>query len=273
VTNEAVTIAAVNPRRRLAARRSGFGIVRVLLIPAAVLLLWEALARLGILPEYLVGPVTIAATAFDMIASGELWPHLGASLLRCYGGFALGAALGCAAGLLAGVSPKVRSLFDPLVSLSYPIPKIAVLPILMVWLGLGDASKIAIIALSVFYPLYIGAFQGVLSINPLLVWAARTFGASPMRIYCRVVLPAALPPIFAALRVGLAISFILLFAAEMVSAHKGLGYLIVQAQHFQRFDIMFVAVATIGFFGFVSDRTLMLVQRRLLAYHYASPGA
>jgi len=189
------------------------------------------------------------------------------SLLRCYGGFALGALVGCGTGLLAGVSPKVRSVLDPLVSLSYPVPKIAVLPILMVWLGLGDASKIAIIALSVFYPVYIGAYQGVLSVNPLLVWAARTFGASQSRIYMRVVLPASLPPIFASLRIGIAISFILLFAAEMVSANKGLGYLIVQAQHFQRFDIMFVAVMTIGFFGFASDRILLLIQHRLLRYH------
>ena len=249
-------------------RERAIGLARGLVIPAAVIILWEVLAWIGALPSYLVGPGVILATAAQMIVSGELWTHLGVSLLRCYGGFILGAFLGGGAGLLAGVSKGLRSLLDPLVSLSYPVPKIAMLPILMVWLGLGDASKIAIIALSVFYPLYISAYQGSLAVSPLLVWSARTFGASRLRIFLRVILPASLPPIFAGLRVGLAIAFILLFAAEMVSANRGLGYLIVQAQHFQRFDIMFVAVATIGLFGFMSDRLLMFTQRRLLAYHF-----
>jgi ABC-type nitrate/sulfonate/bicarbonate transport system permease component len=142
----------------------------------------------------------------------------------------------------------------------------------MVWLGLGDASKITIIALSVFYPVYIGAFQGAVSVNPLLIWSARTFGASRLRIFMRVIVPASLPPMFAGLRIGLAISFILLFATEMVSSNQGLGYLIVEAQQFQRFDIMFVAVAAIGFFGFTSDRLLMAAQRRMLAYHFQRDG-
>jgi ABC-type nitrate/sulfonate/bicarbonate transport system permease component len=272
-----MTIPVIGARLRDASRndhayRGALGVARTLVVPAAAMALWELFARIGLLPSYLVGPSGILMTAAQMIASGELWAHLAASLLRCYSGFALGALLGAAAGLLAGVSTRLRSLLDPLVSLSYPVPKVAILPILMVWLGLGDASKITIIALSVFYPLYINAYQGALSVNPLFVWSARTFGAGRLRIFMQVIIPASLPPIFAGLRIGLAISFILLFAAEMVSANQGLGYLIVQAQQFQRFDIMFVAVATIGFFGFVSDRLLIFAQRRLLAYHFVGGG-
>jgi ABC-type nitrate/sulfonate/bicarbonate transport system permease component len=268
----AIDLGADGLRDRGFLRRGAARSLRLAAIPVALIVLWEIMARSGVLPGYLVGPSTIFATAVEMVTSGELWTHLSVSLVRCYSGFALGASLGIAAGLVTAMSPALRSFCDPLVSLSYPVPKVAMLPILMVWLGLGDASKIAIIALSCFYPVYINAYQGALSVNPVLIWAARTFGANRVRIFLRVIVPAALPSIFAGLRVALGLAFILLFAAEMVSANTGLGYLIVQAQLFQRFDIMFVAVATIGVFGFASDRLLLAIQRRVLAYEFHAAG-
>jgi ABC-type nitrate/sulfonate/bicarbonate transport system permease component len=255
--------------RRMAVVGNWSASVRATAIPLLLLLVWEIAARAGFLPDYLTAPSTIAATAAQMIASGELWTNLSVSLFRCYAGFLIGAGLGIIVGLTTGLVGSVRGFFDPLVSFTYPVPKVAILPILMAWLGLGDLSKIAIIALSVIYPVYISAQQGSLSVNPLHIWAARSFGASRMRIFLYVILPAALPPVFAGLRTGLALSFILLFAAEMVSANSGLGYLIVQAQTYQRFDIMFVAVLTIGIFGFISDRILVLIQRRQLVHQSA----
>jgi ABC-type nitrate/sulfonate/bicarbonate transport system permease component len=269
-----VTVASVDVERSMTAAgaRSLQSTIRVLALPLLLLLAWEAGYQTHRLPSYLVGPSAIAATAYQMAADGELWKHAGISLLRSYAGFVLGAAAGIAVGLPVALSGVLRGFCDPLVSLTYPVPKVAILPILMVWLGTGDASKIAIIALSVFYPVYISAYQGALSVNPLLISAARTFGAGAFRIFLQVMIPASLPAIFVGLRVGLGLSFILLFASELVSANRGLGYLIVQAQMFQRFDIMFVAVATIGACGFVSDRLLLAIRRTYFSHHVASPS-
>jgi ABC-type nitrate/sulfonate/bicarbonate transport system permease component len=253
--------------------RSLQSVVRVLAVPVLLLIAWEAAFQADQLPSYLVGPSAIGATAYRMAADGELWRHAGISLLRAYTGFVLGAAAGIAIGLPVALSRALRSFCDPLVSLTYPVPKVAILPILMVWLGTGDASKIATIALSVFYPVYINAYQGALSVNPVLISAARTFGASGPRIFFQVMVPASLPSIFVGLRVGLGLSFILMFASELVSASQGLGYLIVQAQMFQRFDIMFVAVVTIGICGFASDRLLLAVRRAYFSHHVASPAS
>lgn len=233
--------------------------------PLAVLALWEAYARLGGAPSYLVAPTRIAAVTFDMAVSGELWPHAGASLVRAYGGFALGAAAGILLGLFAGVSRAAGTFLDPLVSLIYPVPKIVVLPILVVWLGFGDLSKIATIAISVFFPVFINAYAGTRAVPKLYVWAARNMGAAPVRIFFRVVLPAAMSHVLAGIRIGLALAFVVLFAAELFGAPAGLGYLIGRAEESGRFDLMFVAILVIAVIGFASDRLLVAVRRRLLA--------
>ena len=149
-------------------------------------------------------------------------------------------------------------------SLLYPIPKIAFLPIIVLWLGLGHGSKIAIISISVFFPTFLAAFYAAQAVEQVYVWSARSMGARGGRVFFRVVLPAALPQIFAGLRVGLALAFIVLFAAELMGARAGLGFLIVDAEEGIRFDIMFAGIFAIAIIGFVSDRLLLLLRRRLL---------
>jgi sulfonate transport system permease protein len=263
-------MSALSQKKRAGAmseKRASARVLRFGLLPVALLILWQAGAGLGLLPVYLVAPSAIAETAWAMLLKGELGRNLGVSLLRCYGGFAIGAGTGVALGLLTGRSASARALIDPLVSVTYPAPKIAILPILMVWLGLGDASKIALISISVFYPAYINAFQGAVSVKPVLIAAARTMGAGRLTILARVVAPAAMPSILIGLRVALGLSFIMLFAAELAGADKGLGRLIVDAQMFQRFDIMFVAVFAIALFGFASDRFLLTLRDRFFSHH------
>jgi ABC-type nitrate/sulfonate/bicarbonate transport system permease component len=234
------------------------------LAPLAVLIAWEAYARTGGGPSYLVAPTAILAVTFDMATNGELWPHVGASLVRAYGGFALGAIAGILLGLFAGVSRAAGTFLDPLVSLTYPVPKVVVLPILVVWLGFGDASKVATIAVSVFFPVFINAYSGTRAVPKLYVWAARNMGARPKRTFFRVVLPAAMSHVLAGIRIGLALSFVVLFAAELFGAPAGLGYLIGRAEESGRFDLMFVAILAIAFIGFLTDRAFVALRRRLL---------
>lgn len=249
------------------ARRAADGLV----LPLGLVLAWEGAARGGVLPHYLVPPSIILATLFEMaVVTGEIWRHVGDSLFRSFSGFALGGFFGTATGLLAGVSRPVRSFYDPPISLTSPMPKVVLLPILMVWLGLGDASKIATIMISVFYPCFINAFYGARAVSKVHVWSARNMGAAPAQIFLRVILPAALPQVFAGLRIGLALSFIVMFAAELVTSKTGLGYLVHRAEDFARFDLMLVATLSIGLAGFASDRALLALRRRLLAGHTLS---
>ncbi len=233
-------------------------------IPVAALVAWEFFGRLGVLPRYLSVPTSIAAGFWELVNSGELAPALVASLFRVTAGFAIGTGAAIVVGLGAGLVPGVRRFFDPLVSFLFPIPKIAFLPVVLLLFGLGHASKISIIAFSVFFPVFIAARHSVLSINPLLVWAARNMGAPPRTVFFRVVVPAAAPELFAGIRIGLAHAFIVLFAAELTGSKVGLANLISYGEDWVRFDLMFAGIVCFAALGFVADRLLMAVRRRVL---------
>jgi ABC-type nitrate/sulfonate/bicarbonate transport system permease component len=242
---------------------------RVRLIQAAalvlVLLLWQGLSALG-LPEYVLSPMAIARALGAALSSGELYGHIGASLMRSVPGFLLGSAIGVALGLLAGTSRAFDEVLTPPVFLTYPVPKIVFLPIFMLWFGIGDVSKILIIALACAYPAFINAYYGARSTPNILVWSGLNMGASRWRLFSRVVVPSALPLIFAALRVSLALSFIVMFAAEMINSRSGLGYLIRDAENSLRFDLMYVSLATIAILGYAGDRLLRFARHRVLAW-------
>ena len=197
-----------------------------LALPVALIALWEVTAHTGSLPRYLVAPSVIAESTLSMALSGELLTDAIDSLLRAYSGFLIGAGLGIALGLLAGVSRAVEGFFDPLVSLTYPVPKM---------------------------------------VNRLHVWSALNMGASRLQVFAKVILPSAAPQVLTGLRIGLALAFIVMFAAEMVGAKTGLGNLVMEAEASLRFDLMYAAIIAIGVLGFASDRLLLALRRRLLA--------
>src|SRR5438093_1771996 len=227
--------------------------------------LWQLLWVWG-LPTYVLGPVDIVKHFFAALGSEELYQHIGASLLRSLPGFAIGALLGVALGLLAGVTRAFEQMLSPVVFLSYPVPKIVMLPLFMLWFGIGDLSKILIIALACFYPMYINAYYGAKATPRILVWSARNMGASGAEIFRRVVLPGALPQIFAGMRVALALSFIVMFATEMINARSGLGHLIREAENGLRFDLMYVSLVSIAILGYAGDRLLRFSRRYFLPW-------
>jgi ABC-type nitrate/sulfonate/bicarbonate transport system permease component len=200
------------------------------------------------------------------LGTAEIYEHIGASLARSLPGFALGAAAGVALGLAAGVARWFDRMLSPAVFLSYPVPKIVMLPIFMLWFGIGDLSKILIIALACFYPVFINTYTGVRQTRTILVWSALNMGAGRSRIFLSVVLPSAVPMIFAGMRVSLALSFVVMFAAEMINARSGLGYLIRVAENSLRFDLMWVSLLSIAILGYAGDRLLRVARARLLAW-------
>ena len=218
------------------------------------------------MPDWILSPSEVVRAFATALDTGDLLPHVVASLARAIPGFVLGTAVGVALGLVAGVSRVADLMLSPSVFLSYPVPKIIVLPLVMVWFGIGDISKVVIIALACFYPAFINAYYGARSTRAILVWSALNMGARPIDLFRRVVVPSALPMILSGVRVALALSFILLFAAEMVGARSGLGYLIKQSENSLRFDLMYVSIITIAVLGSLGDALLRLLGRRLVRW-------
>ena len=231
----------------------------------ALLVLWQLLS-LGGHPDYILAPLDIAKHFIAALGTRELYQDAAASLLRALPGFAIGTLLGVALGLAAGIARSFDELLSPLVFLTYPVPKIVMLPVFMLWFGIGDLSKVLIIALACFYPAFINAYYGARATRRILVWSARNMGASEAEIFRRVVLPGALPQIFAGLRVALALSFIVMFATEMINARSGLGHLIREAENSLRFDLMYVSLVTIAVLGYAGDRLLRLSRHHFLPW-------
>ena len=250
----AVSLPTLRAPRRLAG----------LVLPLVLLALWEIAARHGILPRYLPPPSSVAVSFRGLLLSGDLPRHAAASLFRALTGFIIGAASGAAIGLLAGVAPRVERFYEPIISLTYPVPKIAALPIIFAWFGLGDPAKIVVIVASVFYPVYIASFYGAKATSRLHVWSAQNMGAGRLRIFAGIVVPSALPQLFYGLRIGLALSFVVMVTAELSAGRDGLGYLIASSEDGMRFDMMWAALVAIGILGFCADRLLLLVRRRVL---------
>jgi NitT/TauT family transport system permease protein len=235
----------------------------------AVLFVWQLAALRG-LPDYVLSPLEIGRHFVQALGSAELYEHIGASLKRSLPGFALGSLAGAALGLAAGIARWFDRMLSPAVFLTYPVPKIVMLPIFMIWFGIGDLSKVLIIALACFYPVFINAYYGVRQTRTILVWSALNMGASQREIWRRVVLPSAAPMILASLRVSLALSFIVMFAAEMINARSGLGFLIRTAENSLRFDLMYVSLLAIAILGYAGDRLVRFAHSRLTTWQTAA---
>jgi len=234
------------------------------IVPLATLAAWELFGRTGLLPRYLSTPTLILAALWEITLDGELFSALASSLYRVSLGFLLGTGAGVLVGLGAGLLPGVRHFFDPLVSFLYAIPKIAFLPIFLLLFGLGHASKISIIAFSCFFPVFVASRHAVLSVNKVLIWSAQNMGAPPHTMFFRVIIPSAAPQLFAGIRIGLAHAFVILFAAELIGSKAGLATLITEGEEAARFDLMFAGIVCFAVLGFLSDRVLMTIRRRVL---------
>lgn len=234
-----------------------------------VVLVWQLLWLRG-LPDYVLGPFEILKHFFAALGSEELYGHIGASLMRSLPGFAIGTLLGIVLGLAAGVARSFDQMLSPVIFLTYPVPKIVMLPLFMLWFGIGDVSKILIIALACFYPTFINAYYGARSTPTILVWSGLNLGAGKWQVFRRIVVPSALPLIFAGLRVSLALSFIVMFATEMINARSGLGHLIRVAENSLRFDLMYVSLLSIAILGYLGDTFLGLTRHRVLAWQESS---
>jgi NitT/TauT family transport system permease protein len=222
------------------------------LVPIAVIILWEALVRLRLLsPIFVSTPSSVVRRFLEMAAGRDLWIAIGISLFRVFGGFLLGAIPGVLVGVTMGLFRPVRAALEPIIAAWYPIPKLALLPLIMLFFGIDEWSKLVTIAIGVFFMAQMNAVAGVLHIEKTYLDVAKNFGASRRDFYLTIAFPGALPSIFTGLKLGMGMALLLIVAAEMIGAKSGIGYMIWTG--YQTFDIdrMFVGLVLMSLLGFL----------------------
>ena len=229
--------------------------------------LWEIAARLELVSSSALPPLSdVIMSWWEMIKDGELPDNAGISLYRAGMGLWLSIVVGTVLGVAMAWWKPVNVLLSPLVEIFYPLPKSALIPVTVIWLGYGDGSKILLIFLGCMLPVTIGAFNGARSSEQALVWSARSMGASRLRMLWDVVIPSAMPELLNGIRTALALSFILLVSSELIVAQKGFGNLIGSLGANGSYDAMYAVVLTVAFLGFAADRIYMMITRRALAW-------
>jgi NitT/TauT family transport system permease protein len=230
-------------------------------------LAWEIGARTGLISTLALPPLSAVLAAWvDLMRDGELITNGAASLWRAAAGLLLAIGIGGVLGIVMAWWRPVNVLLGPLVEMFYPMPKSALIPVTVLWLGFGNGSKILLILLGCMLPVTIGAFNGARSSEQALVWSARSMGASRLRMLWDVVVPSALPELLNGVRTALALSFILLVSSELIAAQQGFGYLIGFLGASGTYDAMFAVVLTVALLGFIADRIYLLVMHRMLRW-------
>jgi len=238
-----------------------------LVSPICLLVVWQLLIMLGLGDRrFIPAPSDIAQRFVAMIASGELAQHTASTLWRVFAGFVAGSGPAIAIGLLMAMYRPVRIFFDPLIAMLFPIPKVALMPLLLLTFGIGDASKIALVAIATFFPVIINTYTGAANIEKIYWDVAKNFGASETVMFTRIVFFGALPMIFAGLRIALAVSFIVVVAAEFVASKTGIGYLIWNSWELLQVDIMFVGIATIGILGLITSALFQEIEHKVIPW-------
>jgi len=230
--------------------------------------LWQAASMSGLLPAAVLPAFSDVVRALvGLVTSGEIFPHTVASLGRAGAGFLIAVVVGVALGLLMARVRIVERTVEPILLMIYPVPKPALIPLFMVWLGIGDVSKVTVIALSCLLPIVISTYNGARSVDEMLLWSARARGTAERRLIWRVVLPAALPEIATGVRTAIAIAIIVLVSSEFISAEHGLGYLIFSYGGVGADDAMLAVILYLTMLGFLLDRAYVAGLRRLMSWH------
>jgi NitT/TauT family transport system permease protein len=243
------------------------------LIPVGILVAWEILVRTGRLSTlFFPAPTVIVSSAIEMIRSGELQDHLGATLVRMLVGLSLGGLPGLIVGVALGTSRGLRKVVDPIIAALHPIPKISILPLFMIFFGIGELSKVVVIAVAAFFPMMINSMAAVRQINPTFFEVASSYGASTRMIYRRVVIPASLPVVMVGLRLAVNAALLITVAIEIINAREGLGALIWFGWQTLRTADLYVSLSVIAVLGLVLNFALQQLTRFLVPWQTESPG-
>lgn len=245
------------------------------LVPVLVLVLWELAARAGLIaPQVLPAPSKVAETALDLVRNGDLFIHLGVSLLRAVVGFVIGSVIGLVLGIAVGFSPLAQALFDRSIQMVRAVPFLAMLPLVIVWFGVGEVAKIFLVALAVLFPIYINTMLGIRQIDPKLMELAKVVGLNWTAIVRRIILPGAMPSILTGVRYALAHAWLALVIAETLATTKGIGFLAMDAREFLQTNVILLTMIIYAIIGVAADALVRFLEAHLLSWHanYAKAG-
>jgi sulfonate transport system permease protein len=263
---------AASPITSTPANKSRFGMrfALGLLLPVALLIAWEVAVAKGYVQARLMPPPSrIFKTLYDLAITGELWVHIGATLARVLSGFALGTIIGTLIGALAGASRLAKDVIDPTLQGLRSVPSIAWVPLFILWLGIFEESKIALIAVGCFFPVYLGVFGAISSVDRKTVEVGRIFRLSQFSLVRRILLPAILPAYVLSLRQGLGLGWMFVVAAEFMGASEGLGYLLTDGQQLGKADQIIAAILTFAVLGKITDGLLAAASKPFLTWQDA----
>lgn len=238
------------------------------LLPIGLLAAWEAAARLDLLSETILpAPSAVFLAGWGLLLKGELLVHIGVSGARALAGFVVGGLIGFGLGLANGLSASSRRFTDTTLQMIRNVPHLALVPLVIIWFGIDEGAKLFLVALGVFFPIYVNTLLGILTVDPQLIEMGRAYGMSNATLFRRVLLPGALPSIFVGMRYGLGIMWLTLIVAETIAASSGLGYMAMQAREFLLVDVVVLAILIYALLGKLADSVARALERRSLQWH------
>ena len=239
-------------------------------LPAVIIVGWELACQMGVVSSnVLPAPSAVLAAFWRLLLSGELIANIGVSTGRALAGFAIGGTIGLVFGLANGLSRLSRDVTDTTLQMVRNIPHLALIPLVILWFGIDEEAKLFLVALGVFFPIYINTLLGIQSVDPQLIEMGRIYGMRPAALFWRVILPGALPAIFVGLRYALGIMWLTLIVAETISASSGLGYMAMQAREFLLIDVVVLSILIYALLGKLADSLARLLERLSLRWHPA----
>jgi sulfonate transport system permease protein len=240
------------------------------IVPVAVILIWQGVVSLGLLStRILPAPSEVFEAGIRLARSGELARNMWVSFWRAMVGFTIGGGIGFACGLANGLSKRCDDIFDSTLQMVRNIPHLALIPLVILWFGIDETAKIFLVALGVFFPIYINTQHGIRSVDPQLIEMGKTYGMTPAELFWRVMLPGALPSIFVGLRFGLGIMWLTLIVAETIAASSGIGYMAMQAREFLLLDVVVLSILIYALLGKAADTAARILERICLSWHPA----
>ncbi len=240
------------------------------LVPLAVLLAWELAARSGVLSvRVLPEPLAVVQAAWSLIESGEMWQDVRVSTWRALSGFVIGGGIGLVLGLATGLFKPAELALDSTVQMIRNIPALAMIPLVILWFGIGEEAKVFLVALGVFFPIYVNTYHGIRSVDANLVEMARSYGLKGFALWREVILPGALPSILVGVRFALGLMWVTLIVAETISAQSGIGYMTMNAREFLQTDVVVVGILLYAALGKLADWLARWLERVALRWHPA----
>ena len=247
-----------------------FGALTQWVVPFLIIAVWQAAVSGGLLSTHILpAPSDVLAAAVRLFKNGELLRNMWVSFWRAMVGFVIGGGIGFAFGLANGLSRRCDAIFDSTLQMVRNIPHLALIPLVILWFGIDETAKIFLVALGVFFPIYVNTQHGIRTVDPQLIEMGRIYGMTPRELFLRVLLPGALPSIFVGLRFGLGIMWLTLIVAETIAASSGIGYMAMQAREFLLLDVVVLSIVIYALLGKAADSAARILERITLAWHPA----